>query len=224
MAVSSSSGTGPMANNRGRQIEQDVAITAAPPQVLAAFFDPEALAVWWRTTRAITTPRPLGIYAVEWRTSPFQDDVFGTLGGVFYGTVMEFRNGRQFFVADDYWLPTLVNAMESPDSDERYSAARAAGEIASEDAVIPLAALLDDDALDVVEAAAAALGEIGGPVAGEQLEGYDSHPDPAVRGAVQAGLRAAAFDGDPLGLGAMSDPDAPPLVSPERGAASPTDG
>lgn len=105
MAVSSSSDTGPMANNRGRQIEQDVAITAAPTQVLAAFFDPEALAVWWRTTRAITTPRPLGIYAVEWRTSPFQDDVFGTLGGVFYGTVMEFRNGRQFFVADAYWLP-----------------------------------------------------------------------------------------------------------------------
>ena len=55
--------------------------------------------------RAVTTPRPLGIYAVEWRSSPFADDVFGTLGGVFYGTVMEFRDGRQFFVADAYWLP-----------------------------------------------------------------------------------------------------------------------
>ncbi len=126
--------------------------------------------------------------------------------------------------ADDYWLPTLVNAMESPDSDERYSAARAAGEIASEDAVIPLAALLDDDALDVVEAAAAALGEIGGPVAIEQLEEYDSHPDPAVRGAIRAGLRAAAFDDDPLGLDTMGDPFAPPLVSPQPGPARPADG
>ena len=94
-----------MVRNRGRQIEHDIAITAAPSQVLAAFFDAEALAVWWRTVRAVTTPRPLGVYAVEWRSSPFRDDVFGMLGGVFYGTVMEFRDGRQFFVADAYWLP-----------------------------------------------------------------------------------------------------------------------
>ena len=94
-----------MARNRGRQIEHDIAITATPEQVLAAFFDADALAIWWRTVRAVTTPRPLGIYAVEWRASPFQDDVFGMLGGVFYGTVMEFREGRQFFVADAYWLP-----------------------------------------------------------------------------------------------------------------------
>ena len=71
-----------MANNRNRQIEHDVAITATPSRVLAAFFDPDALAVWWRTVRAVTTPRPLGVYAVEWRSSPFQDELFGTLGGV----------------------------------------------------------------------------------------------------------------------------------------------
>lgn len=94
-----------MARTRGRQFEHEVTITAAPTQVLAAFFDPEALAIWWRTVRAVTTPRPLGIYAVEWRSSPFADDVFGLLGGVFYGTVMEFQDGRQFFVADAYWLP-----------------------------------------------------------------------------------------------------------------------
>ena len=86
---------------------------------MAAFFDPEALAAWWKATRAVTTPRPLGIYVgverhdhppmihdpVEWQTSPFRDDVLGSLGGVFYGTVMEFRNGREFFLADAYWLP-----------------------------------------------------------------------------------------------------------------------
>jgi len=33
------------------------------------------------------------------------DDVLGRLGGAFRGTVIEFNAGRQFFVADAYWLP-----------------------------------------------------------------------------------------------------------------------
>lgn len=94
-----------MAQAQGLQFDHSVVITAAPTQVLSAFFDPYALAVWWRTVRSVTTPRPLGIYAVEWEATPFQDDVLGTLGGVLYGTVMEFRHGREFFLADAYWLP-----------------------------------------------------------------------------------------------------------------------
>lgn len=85
--------------------EHTVQITAAPTQVLAAFFDPQALAVWWRAIRSVTTPRPLGIYAVEWESTPFQDELLGSLGGVFYGLVMDFRNGREFFLADAHWLP-----------------------------------------------------------------------------------------------------------------------
>ena len=96
---------GSMARAQQLQFEHVVQIAATPTQVLAAFFDPEALAAWWKAERAVTTPRPLGIYAVEWKTSPFRDDVLGSLGGVFYGTVMEFRNGREFFLADAYWLP-----------------------------------------------------------------------------------------------------------------------
>ena len=94
-----------MATKHPISLEHAVLITAAPTEVLAAFFDPAALAAWWQTVRSVTTPRPLGIYAVEWEATPFQDEVFGTLGGVFYGTVMEFRTGREFFVADAYWLP-----------------------------------------------------------------------------------------------------------------------
>ena len=86
-------------------VEHTVLITAAPTRVLAAFFDPDALAAWWQAVRSVTTPRPLGVYAVEWEVTPFRDEVLGTLGGVFYGTVMEFRAGREFFVADVYWLP-----------------------------------------------------------------------------------------------------------------------
>ncbi len=85
--------------------EHSVVITAAPGTVLSAFFDPDALQQWWDTVRSVTTPRPLGIYAVEWRSTPFSDQMLGTLGGVFYGTVVEFHPKKEFFLADAYWLP-----------------------------------------------------------------------------------------------------------------------
>ena len=80
-------------------------ITAAPSRVLAAFFEPTALAAWWLTSRSVTVPQPLGVYAVEWEPTPFRDEVLGPLGGAFHGTVMEHRKNREFFVADAYWLP-----------------------------------------------------------------------------------------------------------------------
>ena len=85
--------------------ERTVVITAPPNAVLEAFFDPAALTVWWDTVRSVTTPRPLGVYAVEWRATPFRDELLGTLGGVFYGTVMDFRPERGFSIAGAYWLP-----------------------------------------------------------------------------------------------------------------------
>ena len=100
-----------MIGRRTPQFEQTIQVTAAPTQVIAAFFDPVALATWWQTVRSVTTPRPLGVYAVEWAETPFQDDVLGSLGGVFYGTVMEFRNGREFLVTDAHWLPPESDAI-----------------------------------------------------------------------------------------------------------------
>ena len=94
-----------MGKSESHQIELSVQITAAPTQVLAAFFDPVALATWWNAVRSVTVPRPMGIYAIEWTATPFEDEVLGPLRGIFYGTVMEFRNGREFFLADAYWLP-----------------------------------------------------------------------------------------------------------------------
>ena len=87
------------------QFEHTIQVTASPTQVIAAFFDHEALKTWWQTVRSVTTPTPMGIYAVEWETTPFQDEVLGSLGGIFYGTVMEFRNGHSFLVTDAHWLP-----------------------------------------------------------------------------------------------------------------------
>ena len=85
--------------------EHTLLISAAPTRVLAAFFDPHALTAWWQTVRSVTTPRPLGIYAVEWEPTTEADDVLGRLGGTFYGMVMEYKPGRELFIADAWWLP-----------------------------------------------------------------------------------------------------------------------
>ena len=95
----------PGAEETGPRFEHSVLISAAPTRVLAAFFDPDALSHWWQTRRSVTTPQPLGVYAVEWEPTEFRDEVLGALGGVFYGVVMEHRPGRELFVADAYWLP-----------------------------------------------------------------------------------------------------------------------
>jgi len=89
------------------EFQHAILIAAAPQRVLSAFFDPAALACWWEVARSVTTPRPLGVYAVEWDATAAQDELLGPLGGVFHGSVIEFSAGRGFFVGDAYWLPPL---------------------------------------------------------------------------------------------------------------------
>jgi uncharacterized protein YndB with AHSA1/START domain len=85
----------------------DVTATIAAPagRVLRAFFDAQALNAWWQVSHAVTTPRVLGPYAIEWAPTDFRDEILGRLGGVFRGTVMQFDASRGFFVADAFWLP-----------------------------------------------------------------------------------------------------------------------
>ena len=87
------------------EFELSLLINAAPTRVLMAFFDPHALRVWWQVARSVTTPRPMGIYAIEWPPTADTDDVLGRLGGVFWGRVMEFLPGKELFIADAWWLP-----------------------------------------------------------------------------------------------------------------------
>jgi uncharacterized protein YndB with AHSA1/START domain len=67
------------------EFEHSLLINAAPTRVLAAFFDPHALA--------------------EWAASVDADDLLGRLGGVFCGRVIEYLAGREAFIADAWWLP-----------------------------------------------------------------------------------------------------------------------
>jgi uncharacterized protein YndB with AHSA1/START domain len=80
-------------------------VAASPARVLKAFFDADALRAWWQVAHSVTTPRALGVYAIEWAPTDLRDDLLGRLGGVFRGTVVQFRAGEGFFVADAYWLP-----------------------------------------------------------------------------------------------------------------------
>ena len=82
------------------------AVIAAPPgRVMKAFFDHETLHAWWQASHSVTTPRTLGVYAIEWPPTDFHDDILGRLGGVFRGTVVKCQVGEGFFVADAFWLP-----------------------------------------------------------------------------------------------------------------------
>jgi uncharacterized protein YndB with AHSA1/START domain len=92
--------------------QHSLLIGAPPPIILGAFFNPAALRVWWQATRAVTTPRPLGVYAVEWEPTTFQDDLLGRLGGVFHGRVLDYRAlTGEFFLADCYWIPPEGDAI-----------------------------------------------------------------------------------------------------------------
>ena len=85
-----------------REFDHSLAIEASVERVLDAFFRDDDLAAWWHTSRSLCNPRPFGSYAVEWPATHASDD---RLVGVFHGTVIEFKPGREFFVADAYWLP-----------------------------------------------------------------------------------------------------------------------
>ncbi len=82
-----------------------LAVGAPATRVLGAFFDPAALASWWGVTRSIAVPRPLGPYALEWPPAEATDDLLGRLGGIFHGTVIDFKARRSLLVADAYFLP-----------------------------------------------------------------------------------------------------------------------
>ena len=86
-------------------ISEQITVDAPADRVLAAFVNPRDLAAWWQVERSVTVPRPLGTYAVEWRSTNYRDDVLGSLGGAFHGTVMEYRAGAEMFVADAFWNP-----------------------------------------------------------------------------------------------------------------------
>jgi uncharacterized protein YndB with AHSA1/START domain len=91
--------------SKSPSLDLTAVIRAPTARVMTAFFDGAALSAWWQVARSVTTPRPLGPYAIEWTPTDFRDDVLGRLGGVFRGTIVKCDPGEGFFVADAFWLP-----------------------------------------------------------------------------------------------------------------------
>jgi uncharacterized protein YndB with AHSA1/START domain len=87
-----------------RELTCSLTINAPCDVILGAFFNHDALVQWWRITRSVCVPRPLGCYAVEWTPTEASDETLGRLGGVFHGTVMAFDPNHEFFVAEAYWM------------------------------------------------------------------------------------------------------------------------
>jgi uncharacterized protein YndB with AHSA1/START domain len=88
-----------------RELTHTVVVDAPAAAVLDAFFRAAAIAAWWGATRSLCIPRVLGSYVIEWDAAGTRDELLGPLGGAFRGTVVDFIPGREFFVADAYWLP-----------------------------------------------------------------------------------------------------------------------
>ena len=95
----------PQTPHEGDHFEQELVIAAPPAVVYRCFFSPEALRAWWQAVRSVTTPVPFGVFAIEWATTPYRDELLGSLGGVFHGTVVEVKNDQAFLVADAFWVP-----------------------------------------------------------------------------------------------------------------------
>jgi hypothetical protein len=93
-----------MAEPESLQASASIVVRARPERVLKAFTDATDLAKWWGASRSFALLRPMGVYAVEWPPTDFEDEVLGRLGGTLFGDVMEAKRDG-FFLADVYWHP-----------------------------------------------------------------------------------------------------------------------
>jgi HEAT repeat protein len=97
-----------------------------------------------------------------------------------------FAMGRN---ADISWLPTVITELDNPNSEIRFEACRACGELEATPAVDKLIELIEYDAdIEVQEMAIWALGRIGGDTAREALEICVEDENEAIAAAAEEAL------------------------------------
>lgn len=97
------------------------------------------------------------------------------------------------------WLPILLSELTASDSEIRYEAATACGELGEQEAVPYLIDLIsDDDDVDVQMASVQALGKIGGNEAKEYLKKCLEHQSEAVRQAATHALYELEIITEPI--------------------------
>jgi HEAT repeat protein len=108
-----------------------------------------------------------------------------------------FAMGRNI---DSRWESTVLRELESEKPAMRFEAARAAGEMALEDALSLLVRMVDDQDTEVRLAAVWALGQIGGKPAAEALAHALKSKDPALQEAAREALEEISFSANPLNV------------------------
>ncbi len=99
---------------------------------------------------------------------------------------------------DPCWLPILLSELTTNDSEIRYEAAAACGELGEQEAVPYLIELINDDDADVQMASVQALGKIGGSEAREHLKKCLDHQSEAVRQAATQALYELEIITEPI--------------------------
>ena len=99
---------------------------------------------------------------------------------------------------DPSWLPILLRELANTDTEMRYEAAVACGELGEEEAASCLIELTNDPDTGVQLAAIQALGEIGGSEAKGWLEECLNNPSELIRQAAEQALRGLKTWEDPF--------------------------
>ncbi len=130
-----------------------------------------------------------------------------------------FAMGKSF---DHEWSSMVQHELNSPDSEVRYEAARAAGEIGIEEAVPKLSRMVHEPDRDIQEVCIWALGEIGGKEVTRILQRLMDDPayaiDEAMIESLEDALVSASMPGENLLLWDLVDED--PENDDPRGNAS----
>jgi len=96
------------------------------------------------------------------------------------------------------WLPILLKELGSADTEMRYEAAGACGELGEEEAAPPLVKLANDPDIELQLAAIRALGKIGGTEAKNCLEQCLDDPGEAIQLAAEQALRELEIGEEPF--------------------------
>jgi len=114
--------------------------------------------------------------AVEAISFSSETDVISIIENAYYDSDEKMQVSAIFAMgrnADKRWQPRVIAELDNPNSEIRFEAARACGELEAVEAVPKLIQLIDEDPdLEVQEMAISALGRIGGQEAQSALENY----------------------------------------------------
>jgi len=134
--------------------------------------------------------------------SPFRQDPVANYIEDFYFSENPLLKASAIYAmgrnCDSRWLDYLNEEMQSDNSQFRFEAARACGEMEDEDTIPGLLNLLNDADHEVQEAAIAALGKIGGQRAKNALHKLKTSPQTRIKEAAIAALTELEICQDPL--------------------------